>query len=667
MFHYRTLVGDFETSVYDGQTETEVWAAAFVPVKRGGNYTSKDPDYYNDVEVFNSINRAYEYLTFPQNTHNSVRHFKDTVCYFHNLKFDGSFWLNYLIKNKHFNLALLKSETGEVIGMKNTDDLVDGEYACMVGKLGQWYSVSWCDRGHRVELRDSLKLLPFSVKEIGKGFQTKHQKTSIEYRGERHANGRITQEEINYIKNDVLVVKEALETLFSEGHNKTTIGACCLSEYKGLFAKDDRYGSYDNMFPNLYELPLSDDFGSPNVGEYVRKSYKGGWCYLVKGEENKVKRNGVTADVNSLYPSMMHSDSGNFYPYGKPVYIEKGKPWFEELDGYYIFMRFRCRFVLKDGMLPTVQIKGSPFYRSNVWLETSDVYIESLKKYVSKWQDKDGQVVDIRPELTMSLTDYRLFVEHYNIENVEYLDWIAFEQETGLFDQYINKWAEVKKKNKGAKRQLAKLFLNNLYGKMASSTDSTFKAPYIDDHDALKWITHERHDKTPGYIPIGSAITSYARRFTITAAQKNYHKGGRGFIYADTDSIHCDLSPDELVGVPEHPTDFNHWALESYWDRAIFVRQKTYVEHCTHEDKVKLDKPVYQVKCAGLPKRSAGLIALALAGENAPIGSTARETAFVERGLQLTDFKTGLMVPDVLKPRQISGGVLLTEMDFMIR
>ena len=46
----------------------------------------------------------------------------------------------------------------------------------------------------------------------------------------------ITEKEKEYIANDVLAVKEALEIMFTEGHNKLTIGSCCLEEYK----KDNR-------------------------------------------------------------------------------------------------------------------------------------------------------------------------------------------------------------------------------------------------------------------------------------------------------------------------------------------------------------------------------------------------------------------------------------------
>jgi hypothetical protein len=72
-------------------------------------------------------------------------------------------------------------------------------------------------------------------------------------------------------------------------------------------------------------------------------------------------------------------------------------------------------------------------------------------------------------------------------------------------------------------RTLAKLFLNNLYGKMASSTNSSFKVAVTKEDGSIGYLNAVEHDKKPGYIPIGSAITSYARNFTIRAAQANYH------------------------------------------------------------------------------------------------------------------------------------------------
>ena len=55
---------------------------------------------------------------------------------------------------------------------------------------------------------------------------------------------------------------------------------------------------------------------------FIRDSYKGGWCYCCPNKAMMIYHNGCTMDVNSLYPSMMHSDSGNDYPVGKPIRVE---------------------------------------------------------------------------------------------------------------------------------------------------------------------------------------------------------------------------------------------------------------------------------------------------------------------------------------------------------
>ena len=66
----RIFVGDFETTVYSGQTKTEVWAAACVEL------------YTEDVVILNSIEEMYNYLCGMGS---------NVICYFHNLKFDGEF------------------------------------------------------------------------------------------------------------------------------------------------------------------------------------------------------------------------------------------------------------------------------------------------------------------------------------------------------------------------------------------------------------------------------------------------------------------------------------------------------------------------------------------------------------------------------------------------
>ena len=653
---YRYFACDFETTVYKGQVNTEVWASASVEL------------FTENVNVFHSIQEQYDYFKSLNS---------NVIAYYHNLKFDGAFWLSFLLIDLGYKQAAIKKSNGsdDFKGEDFADDFMFLDIEEMPAKtfqysisaMGQWYRIIVkMGEKYYLEIRDSLKLLPFSVDKIGKAFKTQHQKLDMEYDGFRYSGCEITEDEIKYISNDVLVIKEALEIMFNQKHKKLTIGSCCLAEFKRTLSNT----TYTEWFPNLYDYPLDKDiYGSDSIGAYVRKSYRGGWCYLVRGKEKKIYHDGTTADVNSLYPSMMHSESGNFYPIGLPKFWRGNEIPKEALayDSYY-FVRIRTRFYLKSGMLPFIQIKSSLLYKSTECLETSDIYDPITGKYFDRHIDFDGNVVPATVVLTLTCIDFKLLLEHYELVDFEILDGCYFNTAIGIFDEYIDKYKKIKLESTGALRELAKLFLNNLYGKMASSPDSSFKVAFVKDDKSLGFWTVKANDKVPGYIPIGSAITSYARNFTIRAAQKNYYGINKsGFIYADTDSIHCDLKPEEITGIRVHDKNFCCWKLESCWDIGYYIRQKTYIEHIVKENCEEIDNPYYNIKCAGMPQKCKDLFLLSI-GELATVKDMSFEDIkFASQERTITDFNIGLAVPGKLLPKRIRGGILLVDTWYEMR
>lgn len=647
MRNYRKFMCDFETTVYKGQKSTEVWASASVEL------------YTENVQIFHSIDEQFNYFKSLD---------CDIIAYYHNLKFDGNFWLSYLLTDLKYEQAYESfnedGTQGEFIKEKY---MKNNTFRYTISSMGQWYMVTIKVNNHFIELRDSLKLLPFSVKQIGKSFKTKHQKLDMEYNGYRYAGCNITDDEKRYIANDVLVVKEALEQLFNDGHDKLTIGSCCVAEYKNSLGAYD----YNDLFPALDEFTLDKNiYGSSNADEYIRHSYRGGWCYLVKGKENIVRHNGVTADVNSLYPSMMHSQSGNYFPIGKP-YFWTGNIIPNEAIGEnkYYFLRIKTRFYIKENMLPFIQIKGNHLYKGTESLTTSDV-LDKNGNYNRYYKDNNGNIKDTAQIMTVTMTDYKLMLKHYELVDFEILDGCWFYSDIGIFDNYINHYAEIKMNSKGAKRTEAKLFLNNLYGKLASSSNSSFKVAYVKDDDSIGFYIVPANNKKVGHIATGSAITSYARNFTITAAQKNYYGVDKaGFIYADTDSIHCDLPADKIKGIIVDPVKFCCWKLESSWDTAIFTRQKTYIEHITHNDLIPVDEPYNDIKCAGMPQKCKDLFDKSMQGYKVKESDnyTQSELKFLETKRDYNDFKVGLCVPGKLLPKRIKGGVLLVDTTYEMR
>ena len=155
--------------------------------------------------------------------------------------------------------------------------------------MGQFYSIEIYfkvgnKKVNKVAIYDSLKILNMSVDTIAKQFGLEISKLKIDYKEFREVGHILTNDEINYIKNDVKIMAQALDKVFEFGLTKMTIGACALNIYKGMSKKFNR---------NFPQIPLELD-------EEIRKSYKGGFTYLSPLYKEKEVMNGIVLDVNSL-------------------------------------------------------------------------------------------------------------------------------------------------------------------------------------------------------------------------------------------------------------------------------------------------------------------------------------------------------------------------------
>ena len=186
-----------------------------------------------------------------------------------------------------------------------------------------------------------------------------------------------------------------------------------------------------------------------------------------------------------------------------------------------------------------------------------------------------------------------------------------------MFDKYIDKWIANKIKatkegNKGL-RYISKLFLNSLYGKFGTDIRLVNKVPYYEDGE-VKYYYSEPEARKGIYIAMASFITSYARRVTLTSAQKitddyNAGKSDIQFVYADTDSLHCSSPGFKLPeGLDIDPYKLGAWKYESrFTDNgdgkgAKYLRQKCYIENSTED--IESEHPEYNLKItvAGMPE-----------------------------------------------------------------
>lgn len=499
-------MADFETINDDGAESTRVWAWGLCRID--------DPNYYK-VETGIDIASFMDRIAMDNNT-----------VYFHNLKFDGKFIIDYLLKNGFYHVRTERPDE-------------PGTFTTLISDMGTFYTmvIKW-DSGQTTELRDSLKKLPMAVERIAKAFQLEESKGSIDYTLYREVGHELTVEEDDYLRRDIIIPAQAMKQVLDSGMKKLTVASDSMAEYKKLITN----GYFQTLFPVFNQ----------DMDMEVRRAYRGGFTYAdSRFSKRLISERGIVLDVNSLYPSVMKAA---LLPFGMPMFVE-GEVLTNRRYPLSIFsVTFTAK--LKPDHIPCIQIKRMSMFISTEYL------------------------TDIPEPITLMVTnvDWELYNEQYDIDILAFGSGWLFQGMTGMFDKYIDKWAKIKENETGGKREIAKLHLNSLYGKFASNPNVRSKVPYLED-DKVKFTRTDIEVRNPVYTPVGVFITSYARAITIRAAQQNYDR----FAYADTDSLHL-FGTDLPENMDIHPTRMGAWKLEYTFVRAFYVRSKFYMEEKDNGD-----------------------------------------------------------------------------------
>ena len=534
---------------------------------------------------------------------------KDNVdLYFHNLKFDGCFWCYYL-------------ETHDFKWVESANDAVTNTYTTLITDMGAWYSIEVyfeVDGHHtnKVRIFDSLKILNFSVADIAKGFGLPISKLELDYTTYRAPGHKLTPHEVDYIRNDVEIVARALDIMFKQGLDKMTISSDALAFYKKICPQ------FKKLFP---VLPLDIDHD-------IRQTYKGGFTWLNPIYKEKTTGSGYVMDVNSLYPSCMKYCPA---PYDMPIYFD-GQYEHDELYPLYT-QTITCCFKIKPGKIPSIQVKSGSIFAPNEYIEDSG----------------DDPIT-----LTLTSPDLDLFFEQYDVEVIRWGGGYKFKSTNGLFEKYVDYWMEKKiqatKDGNKPLRQISKLLMNSLYGRLGLNPRGAKKRPYVGDDDCLHELELEMDERKPIWVAGASFITSFARAKTIRSAQavrdwSLKHKGFDAFVYADTDSLHVTgLDHDDFIELGKiieiDDYKLGAWKVESRYWRGKYLRQKCYIEEWPDG--------TLNTTIAGLPKKLGHLINF----DNFKIGfNTANFTdeEIGEAGRKLTY-------------KKVPGGVVLVPTEFSI-
>ena len=594
---------DFETTT---KAPARVWCWALVGID------SDREESGDDIESF------FDYIE---------KEMKNPLIYFHNLKFDGYFILDFLLRS-----GFVWREESKGAGDRTFTTIIDG--------FNEFYQIEVFFKRKKGSVQkatfwDSQKLLHIPVADIPQKFGFENlKKGKIDY-GRHNVPCFVLPEEREYCMTDARIMAQALRVILAEGCDHMTISLCALADYKRMIGKRN----FSKWFPVLpYEVDCE-----------MRQALRGGWCYANPRYIGREVSAGFVFDQNSKYGKIMESKP---LPFGDPIRFSGKYPDCPEYPLY--IQHLRCIFELKENKLPFIQIKRNPDYMPTTYIRNSETVVD----------------------LWLCSPEIPLFFEQYEVTNIEYIDGFMFKASTNLFADYVRKWDEKKEAaeisgNKGL-RLLSKSMIVSLYGKFSKNPERKSCRPeyneetskielhlqlypctdedgcvifdeYEDDYGELQEVPRLTDTKIidAGYIPTACFVTSWGREEMVATAQKLHDEtldrnGDSAFLYSDTDSLHCltDYIPDFLE---IDPAKLGAWKIENYILRARYLQSKRYIMDIQKPDGQRALKCV----CAGMP-------------------------AEVRENVSFDSFSLGSVYRGRELPKIVPGGVILVESPFRL-
>ena len=348
---------------------------------------------------------------------------------------------------------------------------------------------------------------------------------------------------INDTADETFTICMAAKNLNEGSLNLGTIGKDAVNQLTAFIGEK----AYQRYFPNL--TAEEDDF--------CREAYTSGYTGINESLRGKIVKNVYSFDENSAYAFNLLN---NVMPVGCPS-IYTGEP----PEGLFIH-EFIANATVKAGKLPTFKKKGDSRFQENEYIK-----------------DTKGTV-----KLTMSTPDYRLFLENYDVEELNHIGGYAFKGKKGIFDNYVNYFygLKLKNENNAALRKLFKAYLTHLAAAVGRKSATVNKIPYIDAFGLLRYLPRPQIATRGAYVPIAVFMNAYNRYDVIKTAESL----GTSFLYSDTDSIKT-TDRTAFLALKRTGNAIGEWKEEENADEFLILRQKVYA--AKYGDQLK-------ITCAGL-------------------------------------------------------------------
>ena len=540
------FVADFETcdssDIYkidkNGKTiyNQRVWLAGLQNMETG------------EVQVFNNLTDFMKQIVSRGTNQN-------TEIGFHNLKFDGSYILPWLLHNDY-----------EFVQHKPRG----GQFSLLVDERNNWYTITiQVTQKRKVTIWDTVKLFPSPLEYLPNIYNTPTQKVHESqdfYSRVREEDHEPTEEELSYLYNDLQVLRETLIEhieLYGLYHKKTQAS-------QAFYNFEQVFKAWKWRFPGLTE----------EIDELIRVAYWGGISYVAPHLQGKDVGRIGSYDINASYA---HKAGDMKLPYGEAI-SEFGAGKHPDMSKFWIG-EVLCRFTLKEYHLPCIPAKSMT---------------EGRPLEVGKWVSDSNGIVKI----VLSSIDYITALESYDLEIIEWKWSIHWKQrvhkEVKQF-VYQNNDDKVKYREMGSNEMKldnpdvaksnryfaianrAKTNNNAFYGKFGEEIVKYSKLPELDDTDDVVWSVSQPDLQTTykrKYLPVAIAIAAHGRRQLAQFANKL----GEYFLYCDTDSVYFLEEGrhlvDEMIASGFIEIDDNRlgaWSPDGNYIAGRFLRSKCYL------------------------------------------------------------------------------------------
>lgn len=386
-----------------------------------------------------------------------------------------------------------------------------------------------------IEFRDSYLLSGYSLAKLGDNLQKYHVRKlvgDLDYSKIRHSKTPMTEKEIAYCENDVLVVSAYIQEEIEKAGNITRLPLTKTGYVRNYcrskcFYGDDRHKTSTKTYQKYRELILNLHLTGDEYKQ-LKRAFQGGFTHAAARFSGKVEKNVDSIDFTSSYPYVLLSEQ---FPMSSGRLVEiHSKEEFQKYINLYC-----CLFDVEFTNLTPKFINENYISLSRCYQHEKAVVnngrVVSADKIVTTITDVDYTVIEKTYDWdSMTIYNFRVYNRGYLPTNFV----------KSILKLYSDKTTLKGVKGKEVEYLVSKGMLNSCYG-MTVTDIVRDEIIYSDEWDTEKADVEsdiEHYNKSRNrflFYPWGVWVTAYARR--------NLWGGilafGDDYIYSDTDSIKC--------------------------------------------------------------------------------------------------------------------------------